>query len=93
MARETRQERAARQRAAYATYLETTTDEPKMSEGAFASVFGEQERAKTTTPAVPPSAPKAAPVAAPAPAVTRRTDRVWSGGDRDSDDIYMVQRS
>lgn len=56
---ETKQERIARQRAEYAV---AKAADPTITEGAFASIFGAQERSKAE------AAKAAAPVAAPRPA-------------------------
>jgi hypothetical protein len=57
-----------------------------LSEGAFASA----QQSAVVALAPPAPVPAARPVATSAPA-RRFVDRVWSGGDRDSDDIYTVQ--
>jgi hypothetical protein len=87
MASETKWERIQRQRAEYAAYLETTTDDPKMSMPEWASAQHSAKIAATPAPAeiTAPAAAKPAPVAAP----RKFVDRVWAGGDRDSDDIYF----
>lgn len=86
MAKETKWKRIARQRAAFDAHRASGGT---MSEGEFACYFGEQERAKAEADRLAmPSASVAVPaVASPAP-TSRRVDRVWAGGDRDSDDIY-----
>ncbi len=81
MATESKWERVARVRAEFAAYRAgggTMTEVEWLSAGITARV--------AATPASAPDAPKAAPVATQAPKAPR-VDRVWAGGDRDSDDI------
>jgi len=85
---EARFDRIRRQRASFDAYRATTTDSPALSEAAYASELTTAAMvARAAAPAVA-VAPKPAPMAAPAP---RRVDRVWAGGDRDSDDIYAAR--
>lgn len=83
---ETKWERIARQRAEFAAYVETTTDEPKLSHVEWISA---QITARVAAMPVPVKAP--APIAPTAATNPRRVDRVWAGGDRDSDDIYCTR--